>query len=325
MKTKGILYKMSKIYVLLSAILLIITVFVLSSFSPQQGTVSIVQETNSNFPQNYKIVNPTIPTEINFSGEQVPIQNFEVYERLEREFIVNTYWHSLTILTLKRANRWFPIIEPILKKNNIPDDFKYLSVTESTLLNVTSPANAVGYWQFLKSAATEYGLEVNSEIDERYNVEKSTEAACKYLQKAYDIYGSWTMAAASYNMGMSGINEQLVRQKTNNYYNLVLGEETSRYVPRIIAAKIMMQNPKEYGFDIKKDELYQPLETYTVNVDSSVESWADFAKSYGLNYKIIKFYNPWLRENYLSNKSKKQYQIKLPVEGSIYVIAEDYK
>jgi hypothetical protein len=210
-----------------------------------------------------------------------------------------------------------------LKKNNIPDDFKYLSVTESTLLNVTSPANAVGYWQFLKSAATEYGLEVNSEIDERYHVEKSTEAACKYLQKAYDIYGSWTMAAASYNMGMSGINEQLGRQKTNNYYNLVLGEETSRYVPRILATKIMMQNPKEYGFDIKEDKLYPPLETYIVNVDSSVKSWADFAKSFGLNYKIIKLYNPWLRENYLTNKYKKSYQIQLPIEGSISVIPEN--
>lgn len=320
---KGILNKMSKISVLLSIILLIGSVFILSSFSPQQNGGSRIDEVSSNFPQNYKIVTPLIPAELNFSGEEVPLQNFEVYERLEREFIVNTYWHSLTILTLKRANRWFPIIEEILKRNNIPDDFKYLSVTESTLLNVTSPANAVGYWQFLKSAATEYGLEVNSEIDERYHIEKSTEAACKYIQKAYDTYGSWTMAAASYNMGMSGINEQLERQKTNNYYNLVLGEETSRYVPRILATKIMMQNPKEYGFDIKEEELYQPLETYSVNIDSSVKSWADFAKSYGLNYKILKLYNPWLRENYLINKSKKTYQIKLPVEGSIYIISEN--
>lgn len=323
MKIKGISNKMSKVSVLLSTILLVIVVFILSSFGPQQDTGSTVQEESSNFPQNYKIVTPAIPSEISFCGEQVPLDNFEVYERVEREFIVNTYWHSLTILTLKRANRWFPVIEQILKKNNIPDDFKYLSVTESTLLNVTSPANAVGYWQFLKSAATEYGLEVNSEIDERYHVEKSTEAACKYLQKAYDIYGSWTMAAASYNMGMSGINEQLGRQKTNNYYNLVLGEETSRYVPRILATKIMMQNPKEYGFDIKEDKLYPPLETYIVNVDSSVKSWADFAKSFGLNYKIIKLYNPWLRENYLTNKYKKSYQIQLPIEGSISVIPEN--
>ena len=309
--------------IIISLLLLILSLFVFSSFSSETNGDEEVIKQLDNFPQGYKIVTPRIPAEIDFCGEPVPIQNFEVYERLEREFIVNTYWHSLTILTIKRANRWFPVIEQILKKNNIPEDFKYLCVTESTLLNVTSPANAVGYWQFLKSAATEYGLEVTSQVDERYHIEKSTEAACKYLQKAYDIYGSWTMAAASYNMGMSGINNQLSRQKTKYYYNLVLGEETSRYVPRILATKIMMQNPKEYGFDIMQEKLYQPLETYIVNVDSSVNSWADFAKSYGLNYKIIKLYNPWLRENYLNNKSRKNYQIKLPIDGSIYVIPEN--
>ena len=314
---------MFKSSLVITLIVLIISLFVFSSFSSQNNTTEEQTEKSADFPQNYKIVTPSIPSELDFCGEVVPIKNFEVYERLEREFIVNTYWHSLTILTLKRANRWFPVIEKILKKNNIPEDFKYLSVTESTLLNVTSPANAVGYWQFLKSAGTEYGLEVTSQVDERYHVEKSTEAACKYLQKAYDIYGSWTMAAASYNMGMSGINEQLSRQKTNNYYNLVLGEETSRYVPRILATKIMMQNPREYGFDILQDELYPQLETYIVNVDTSVNSWADFAKSYGLNYKILKLYNPWLRENYLNNKRNKNYQIKLPVDGSIYVISEN--
>ena len=228
----------------------------------------------------------------------------------------------MTILTIKRANRWFPIIEPILKKNNIPDDFKYLCVTESTLLNLTSPANAVGFWQFLSSAAKEYGLEVNDEIDERYNVEKSTEAACQYLNDAYLLYGNWTMAAASYNMGMNGINEQLSRQETDNYYNLVLGEETSRYVFRIIATKIMMQNPENYGFDIQEDKLYKPFETYEVKVDSSVQSWAQFAKGLELNYKILKLYNPWLRESYLTNKKRKEYIIKLPVKGSIEVIPE---
>lgn len=319
LKIKSEKYKYSFMIVLLFTIAI---VFILSSFGGSKDSTSDNHITNNNFPQNYKIVTPVIPKNISFCGEQVPLDNFEVFERVEREFIVNTYWHSLTILTLQRANRWFPIIEQILKKNNIPDDFKYLCVTESTLLNLTSPANAVGYWQFLKSAAKEYGLEVNSEIDERYHIEKSTEAACKYLQKAYNIYGNWTMAAASYNMGMSGINEQLERQHTNNYYNLVLGEETSRYVPRILATKILLSNPEEYGFDIKEEELYEPFETYTVKVDSSVKSWALFAKSYGLNYKILKLYNPWLRENYLTNRSKKAYQIKLPVEGSINVIPE---
>lgn len=307
---------------LIPILLLVIAVLVFSSFSGQVETKDIPENKSNNFPQNYKIVTPKIPEKANFCGEIVPTYNFEVYERLEREFIVNTYWHSLTILTIKRANRWFPVIEPILKKNNIPDDFKYLCVTESTLLHLTSPANAVGFWQFIQSAANRYNLEVNTEVDERYHVEKSTEAACKYLQEAYDKYGSWTMAAASYNMGLTGIDEQLERQQTNNYYNLVLGEETSRYILRVIATKIMMNNPREYGFDIKEDELYKPFESYTVTVDSSVASWAKFAKSYGLNYKILKLYNPWLRENYLTNSKKKVYQIKLPVEGSIEVIDE---
>jgi peptidoglycan lytic transglycosylase D len=305
-----------------SIIVLLITLLVLSSFSGNVDSLKQQGNNSGGFPQDYRIVTPDVPMQLDFCGEFVPTKNFDVYERLEREFIVNTYWHSLTILTLKRANRWFPVIEPILNKNNIPDDFKYLCVTESTLLNLTSPANAVGYWQFVKGAAKDFDLEVNNEIDERYHVEKSTEAACKYLQQAYNKYGNWTMAAASYNLGMHGIDEQLVRQKTKNYYNLVLGEETSRYIFRVLAAKIMMNAPENYGFDIKEDELHDPYKTYEVIVDSSVANWAEFAKSYGLNYKILKLYNPWLRESYLTNKSKKSYKIKLPIEGSIEVITE---
>lgn len=303
---------------LISLSLLLFIIFSSFSFDNNSDELS-----NKNFPQEYKIVSPPIPDELNFCGERVPLENFEVYERLEREFIVNTYWHSLTILTMKRANRWFPVIEPILKKNNIPDDFKYLCVTESTLLNLTSPANAVGFWQFLKGAATEYGLEVNNEVDERYHVEKATEAACKYLLDAYSRYGNWTMAAASYNMGMNGVNEQQERQATNNYYNLVLNEETSRYIFRVLATKVTLENPTKYGFDIKETELYAPFQTYEVTVDSTINSWADFAKSHGYNYKILKLYNPWLRENYLSNRQKKVYKIKLPAEESIIVIPEN--
>ncbi len=302
----------------------LIAFIIFTSFSKDNIKTNVFNNnlTNNNFPQDYKIVSPHVPKQIYFCGEKVPTENFEVYERLEREFIVNTYWHSLTLLTIKRANRWFPVIEKILKKNNIPDDFKYLCVTESMLQNVTSPAGAVGFWQFMKGTAKSYKLEVNKQIDERYNVEKSTEAACKYLQHAYDKYGSWTMAAASYNFGMNGIDEQLKRQETNNYYNLVLGEETSRYVLRILATKIMMQSPKKYGFDIDEERLYQPFQTFEVNVDSSVKSWALFAKQYGYNYKILKLYNPWLRESYLSNPKKKNYKIKLPIEGSIVVVPE---
>ncbi len=274
------------------------------------------------FPQEYKIISPNIPSNLEFCDERVPIDNFEVYERLDREFIVNTYWHSLMILTLKRANRWFPVIEPILKKNNIPDDFKFLCVTESTLLNLISPSNAVGFWQILKGSGQELGLEINDEVDERYSVEKSTEAACKYLRSAYEKFGNWTMAAASYNMGRNGINDQLGRQKTNNYYNLVLNDETSRYVFRIIATKIMMNNPSEYGFDLKPEDLYKPYEMDEVFIDSTVLNWADFAIARGINYKILKLYNPWLRDNFLTNKQKKSYTIKLPKPGTITVIPE---
>lgn len=272
------------------------------------------------FPQGYKIVSPTIPDYMEFAGERVPVENFEVYERIEREFIVNTYFHSFTILAIKRANRWFPVIEPILRKNNIPDDFKYLAITESNLENVISPAGATGFWQFMKAAGKKYGLEINSQIDERYHVEKSTQAACEYLRDAYETYNTWTMAAASYNMGTNGADNQIERQKAKNYYNLVLNPETSRYVARMIALKYIMQNRQAYGFDIKEDELYKPFKTFEITLDSSVSNFPDYAASFGLNYKILKIYNPWLRDNYLSNPNKTVYKIKIPEEGSINII-----
>ncbi len=317
-------YKKSKLNntFTITLVLIFAAVLLFYSFQTINNSENLSLNIEEPLPESHRIVIPTIPDKLDFCGEPVPLYNFEVYERLEREFVVNTYWHSLSILTLQRANRWFPVIEPILEKNNIPNEFKYLCVTESTLMNLTSPANAVGFWQFVKSAGKEYGLEINNEIDERYHLEKATEAACKYLQAAYNKYSNWTMAAASYNFGMNGINEQLERQGTNNYYNLVLGEETSRYVFRILATKIMMNNPEDYGFYLEDDQLHKPFETFEVSVDSSVASWAVFAKSYGLNYKILKLYNPWLRESYLTNKRKKEYKIKLPVDGTIEVIPE---
>lgn len=274
------------------------------------------------FPQNYKVVVPYIPDELEFAGERVPLENFDVRERIQREFIVSTYYHSATILYLQRANRWFPIIEKILDEYDVPDDFKYFALVESGLENLISPMKAVGYWQLLKDTAKKYGLTINSEVDERYNMEKATEAACKYLKDSYEKYGSWTLAAASYNMGKNGVSNQLERQKANNYYNLVLNGETTRYVPRVIALKYIFKNPKLYGFNINEDELYPPYETYTVDVDSSVAHWADFAAQYGINYKTLKLFNPWLRDNVLTNKSKKVYSIKLPIEGTIKVIPD---
>lgn len=274
------------------------------------------------FPQEYKIVTPHVPAELVLFGEQVPLDNSEVYERVEREFIVNTYWHSATVLLLKRANRWFPVIQPILQKYGIPDDFKYMAMIESNLSNVVSPAGAVGFWQFMKAAGKKYGLEINSIVDERYHVEKATEAACKYLKDAYEKYSSWTMAAASYNMGKNGINKQLDRQKTNNYYNIVLNEETSRFVPRIVAMKMLHRNPELYGFNIAEEELYRPHETYTIEINDKVDHFAVWAFKNGINYKTLKYFNPWLRDNYLTNRSKKKYEIKMPVKGTFNLVEE---
>jgi hypothetical protein len=294
----------------------------LTSLLLTNNTTNANSEPDENFPQGYRIISPEIPTYLEFAGEKIPTENFEVYERIEREFLSNTYWHSATILAIKRANRWFPLIEPILKKNNIPDDFKYLAVAESNLENVVSPASATGFWQFMEEAGEKYGLEINSQVDERYHVEKSTEAACKYLKDSYDMFGSWIASAASYNMGQDGVKKQQERQKAKNYFNLVLNSETSRFVARIVSLKYILQNPEKYGFDIKDEEKYKPLEYSEVTLDSSVTDLADYAVSLGINYFILKMYNPWLRDNYLSNKTKTLYTIKLPKEGSIEIIKD---
>jgi len=282
-------------------------------------------KTRRNFPQNYKIISPPIPKRLSFCGEKVPLYNWNVKERLDRELIVNTYFHSSTILYLKRARRWFPVITSILKRYGIPDDFKYMAVVESGLKNVVSPKGAVGFWQIMEKVGKKYGLEINKEIDQRYNVEKSTEAASKYLLNAYTKYGNWTLAAASYNLGINGIDKQIKRQKTKNYYNLVLNQETSRFVFRLLAIKQIMQNPEKYGFDLNKKDLYPPLKYYVIKVKSRVKQWTNFAEKHGINYKTLKLYNPWLREDYLKNKRKKSYWIKIPVKGSIILIPNSFR
>jgi hypothetical protein len=298
----------------------LILILTASIFLQKETLATITRTQVLEFPQGYKITTPYIPDNLIFAGERVPMDNFEVRERIEREFIVNTYFHSLTILAIKRANRWFPVIEPILKQNNIPNDFKYLCVNESNLENVISPANATGFWQFIKETGEKYNLEINRTIDERYHVEKSTQAACDYLNDAYEMYGTWTMASASYNMGTNGTTNQIERQQTENFYNLVLNPETSRYVARIVAFKYIMNNQSLYGFDIKPNELYEPLKFYEVILDSTVTDFANYAVALGINYKTLKLYNPWLRDNYLNNKKGKIYKIKVPKKGSIKLI-----
>ncbi len=253
-----------------------------------------------------------IPEKLLFAGEEVPLQYFDVRESIDRELQLNTYWHSQSLLLLKRANRFFPIIEPILKEKGIPDDFKYLAVAESALALEVSPAKAVGFWQILEKTGRELGLEINNEVDERYSIEKSTRAACDFLLKSYVKFGNWTMAAASYNFGRNGIDKQIDRQNAESYYNLVLGEETSRYVFRILAFKVIFENPQKYGFVLNKINLYPPLRFYNVEVDTSIKNIARFAEHFNTNYKMIKTFNPWLRENYLPNLTRKKYLIRIP-------------
>lgn len=260
----------------------------------------------------YSVAPPYSPEAMTFAGENVPLQLMDVREKLDRELLVNTYWHSNSFLMMKRANRWFPVIEPILKENNIPEDFKYLALIESGLTNAVSPAGAAGFWQFMKETGKEYGLEVNSLVDERYNVEKSTKAACQYLNTAYAKYGSWSLVAASYNMGMGGVNKQLSSQGVESYYDLLLNTETGRYVYRILAVKQITSNREKYGFILDESDLYQPYSTEVKSFQTPIENLPSFAKSQGINYKVLKILNPWMRKDNLNFKNPRTYEVKFP-------------
>ena len=264
---------------------------------------------------SYTVYGVEIPDQVSFAGEPVPLDLFDVRESLDRELLSNTYFHSQTIRLIKMANRYFPQIEPVLKKHLIPDDFKYLALAESGLTQAVSPASAVGFWQLMKGTALEYGLEVGTEVDERYHVVKSTEVACQYLIDSYKKYGNWTMTAASYNAGRRGVDRQIERQKKENYYDLLLNEETARYLYRVVAFKLIFEDPAAYGFTISKKELYPEIPVQRLRVDSSVSDFADFAAAYDCNYKILKYLNPWLRDISLSNPSQKSYEILVPEKG----------
>ena len=267
------------------------------------------------FLNDYNVYALEMPEDLNFAGEAVPVENPDIYERMDRELLVNTYWQSNGLLMFKRAQKNFPIIEPILEKNGVPNDFKDLAVIESGLTNAVSPAGARGFWQIMKTTGRENGLEVNSNVDERYNLELATEVACNYLKKAKEKLGSWTLAAAAYNAGNAGISKRLNEQHVDNYYDLLLGEETGRYMFRIVALKEILNNPTKYGFNFKKDHLYKPIPTYKIEVDTAVTDFTQFAERFGINYKVLKLHNPWLREKHLNNKSRKMYQIEIPKEG----------
>ena len=299
-----------------SLILIISLIGVVKFFSFSSNEISDDKSFMNHFNNKYSIFAIPKPNVLmDFCGERVPLENPDIWERLDKELLKNTYWQSNTLLLHKRAHKYFPIIEPILADYHIPDDFKYLALIESGLENVISPAGATGFWQIMKETAKDFGMEINSEIDERYHLEKSTILACEFLLKAKENFGSWTLAAAAYNMGQTGLHKQIKRQKVLNYYDLLLNNETSRYVFRILAIKDIIENPKRYGFHFRNKDLYKHVPTYTVIVDTAVSNWADFAQQYDINYKILKYYNPWLRKNYLTNSERKVYKIDIPQKG----------
>ena len=277
----------------------------------QKGEENQVQQASKG-NNDYNVYAIDVPEKLDFAGERMPLHQPDVYERIDRELLVNTYWQSNGLLLIKRSHKYFPIIEPILKKHGVPDDFKYLAVIESGLTQAVSPAKATGFWQIMKNTGRELGLEVNDNVDERYHIEKATEAACEYLKKSRERMGSWTLAAAAYNAGNYGVEKKLKEQKTDNYYDLLLGQETGRYVFRIVAIKQILKNTALYGFNFEEKHLYKSEKTNVVIVDTAVTSFPDFARRFGITYKELKRYNPWLRDRHLNNSSRKPYEIKIP-------------
>ncbi len=293
--------------------LLVAGIVVYLIFDKIRGRPQLVIEDNS----SYQVYSIEVPLRLDFCGERVPVRDPEVHERLDRELHVATYYHSSTILIAKRTGRFFPIIERILKEEGMPEDLKYVAIVESNLTQPVSPAGAEGMWQFMPQTAEYYGLEVNDEVDERYHVEKSTRAACKYFRDAHRMFGSWTSAAASYNLGMGGMQNQLRNQRADSYYDLLLNQETSRYVFRILAYKAVLENPADYGFRIPNSAYYRPEATRRVTVSETIPSLVDFAIEQGTTYKTLFTLNPWLRAQSLTIKEEgKTYTLVLPVGGN---------
>lgn len=270
----------------------------------------------NNFSPAHQLPQIIKPVDLNksfdFAGELVPMENFDARERLDRELLENSYRHGKNLHNLKKASRFFPFIEKILAEYGVPDDFKYVAVAESDLSNAVSPAGARGFWQFMRLTAKDYGMEVSSTVDERYHLEKATRAACQYMLKLNKQFGSWSLAAAAYNMGQTRLRKEMAAQRANSFYDLNLNKETSRYLFRLIALKEILKNPQDFGFDLGA-EGYAPLDDFaTVEVNETIPNLGDFANKYGTSYRMLKLYNPWLISTSLANKSGKQYFIKIP-------------
>ncbi|MBK8808833.1 MAG: lytic transglycosylase domain-containing protein [Bacteroidales bacterium] len=300
----------SKLLMFVIVVFLILTgSFLFLSLSPEP---TIIEAQQIECKEDTITTGLFIPDSLSFCGEKVPLQYFDVRESLDRELLINVYFQSQTLGFIKRANRFLPYIDSVLLANDIPIDFRYLPIIESGLLNATSPAGARGFWQFMEATGKDYGLEINSYIDERYNLELATKAACRYLRNSYQILNNWTLVAASYNMGVNGIKRRLDAQKVNSYYDLDLNSETARYVFRILAFKLIIENQKNYFIDLKKEDLYKPIPFELILVDTTITDLTEFALSRGTNYKILTILNPWLLENTLMNKSRKEYVVKIP-------------
>lgn len=302
--------KLSIIAIILSTLTLSVQIFIFATDKSDEDAIYTQALKN-----DYRIYSPVLPDTLKFAGEKVPLDVYYVREGLDREILSNMYWHTNTILNMKRAYRFFPVIEPILKRHNIPDDFKYLCVIESNLMNVTSPAKAQGYWQFIKATGKKYGLEISEEIDMRNSLEASTEAACKFLKALYNQFGSWTLAAAAYNCGENGLQRQLNLQEVDNYYDLRLNSETARYVYRIMAMKLIMQNPQDYGFHLRYKDMYPQIPYRTAELKGQNIDLYQFAKEHNTTYKMLREMNPWIITNKLTNKANKTYTVRLPIEN----------
>jgi len=300
---------MNKFLRIISLISIVIVTILFFNGMNKDGVSSVM-----NSHKNYKIKALKLPANLNLAGERVPVEIPDVKERMERELLVNTYWQSNGLLLIKRVNKYFPILEPLLKKYGLPDDFKFLALAESGFTDETSTVGAAGIWHFMKTTGKEYGLEINKNVDERYHIEKSTKVAAEYLKNSKERFNSWTLAAAAYNAGNYGVARRLEAQQVTNYYDAKMADETERYIFRILALKEIINNPEKYGFVFDESDLYSSEKTTTIKVDSAITNITAFANRFGMNYKEFKIHNPWLREHHLNNKSRKVYDITIPAK-----------
>ena len=304
------------VYIYAAVLTLLVTAFVLYAFKDKSNDSDRPYTSerilaDGQLPQVIRAV--SLDENLNFAGVTFDVSDDDIKERLDRELLVNAYWQSNTLLNIKRSARYFPVIEPILAKHGVPDDFKYLAVAESGLTNAVSPAGAKGYWQFLAGTARDYGLEVTNDVDERYHIEKATDAAARYLKRSYDRFGDWLLVAAAYNMGEGNVNKYTREQSAEDYFDLNLNEETARYAFRLVAIKTILANPEQFGFYLEEDDYYAPMDHYSVvRVTESVPNWGEFAKKYGISYRELKRWNPWLRDSNLNNSRGTEYEVRIP-------------